>query len=172
MKTLNSNAKDCYQLAIKLKRILKVKIEFEDSIYTNKISGKYYLDVTNKLAENIIDFNFEYSKNKFLKIHFLNNDTTAKLSALSDFYLIFSELFNEPTLFYRIKNNNTFTIEWRFEDIESTIEYLKQSNYIEDLVIFKMNKDINKVFKDSIGLPYPLLYLLVDNNNSLKLQKR
>ncbi len=166
-----------YAIAIELKKILGKKIIFVDSINKPHISGKYFLDINNELMSNEIGFSFDYNKNNYLKLNIgsnLDNKTVKeKLSVLSDFYLILSQKFGEPTLFYITEENNILSMQWLFNKKYKKIKELEDSDCIDELILLDdLNEVIVDKFKKSVGLPYPLVHLLFeDNKYNLNLRK-
>ena len=180
MDIVYSKAIDCTNLAIKLKKKLGDRIGFSGSIHLEIISGEYtslYRLKKEKynLNKTSIPFYFKFCENKFLRIGVYDNSTIKtslgeKLAALSDFYLVLSDLYGMPTVFFTTKDDleNTFSLEWNFINTKECIEAFKNGTYIDDaeikdLIVFEKNNDkLSEIRSKEMGLPVELLPI-VDN---------
>ena len=214
MSEMYSKAEDCYELSKKLKEKFGNRIDFYGFLYSPTPNGYYltsyrknngeYNSVHNK---NSLLFYLKYMKDVFLRIQigshsYGDNTFGEKLAALSDFYLILSEEYGEPTVFYTTKDDDeeTLNLQWSFVNKEEDIKKFKSGNYFDDdeidtLIVFGENReDVEKIglsdktisiIARQFGLPFELLhmadndieeYMKHKNNeeitNSMKLERK
>ncbi len=167
-----SNVGDCFELFKSLKVKLKDKIECCD-FHQEMLCGIYISqdkrDNDDAVYRNGIPFYCKFSKN-YLNVAIgsfypYKNSVGEKLAILSEFYEILREIFNEPTLFYTIENDEEglLSLHWAFTNKEEQIKEFTDNTYywdakVTNLVIFNPNHGIQ-----NLGLPIELLPLIKEN---------
>lgn len=178
MKERYSNADDCYELAKKLYNRLNNKMILLTAPYIEVVEGKYncfkesrYSNFEDYRNDKVL-FNFKYLKNDFLRITIGSEDDNHsighKLAILSDFYKVLKEDFDEPTIFYTIKEDEgkTLNLQWSFNNKEEDINDFLNNNCFNDanvdkVIIIDNNK--NKIINNNTGLPVELSNIIKDN---------
>jgi len=181
MKEIYSNAEDCFQLRIKLKKALgeKVRMRGYEVVEGEYASFPYPMYETYQAYhQDQLKFYFKFCKNGFLRIdvedRFFPESIGHKLAALSDFYGALLDEFGEPTVFYTLKDDEEdgLHLEWSFTNKEETINEFLHGFPFDDgevdlaIAIGKtegLNEETRQLFSRQMGLPYELLPLINDN---------
>ncbi len=182
MQELYSKDEDCFELYKILKSKMGNKIEYYGTPYISPFSGKYFSHINSYYTyKKGLPFYYKYSKNEFLRIQvgssiYYNTSIGERLAALSDFYIVLSEIFGEPTVFYTIKDDDEklLSLQWSFINKEEEINNFKNGTYfidavVDKLIIFNEQKslNINELTKTHIshqlGLPLELIELMNKN---------
>lgn len=190
MEELFSKAQDCKELAKKLFKRLKDKVEIYGSIQQEVITGKYkcfpyhMYDNFTDYDNDIVSFYYKYCKDGFLRIGVSNNihkkSMGHKLAVLSDFYKTLSKEFGEPTLFYTVKDDDeeTINLQWSFKNKDEDIREFKNDTMFDDanideLIIFgdqstqingyDLSDTTERFISKRIGLPFEMMHLLDSN---------
>ena len=202
MKELYSSADDCLKLARLLESKLNRKIEFVGSVYLEVISGKYH-SLPYEEYESFIDyrndeveFSYKFLENGFLSIQvndsvYKESSMGHKLAVLSDLYEVISELYGNPTVFYKIKDDdeNSINLEWDFIEKEETVLAFKNgSRFDGDEVdkfiiigeeicekktnVYSLNKRTKEMISKTVGLPFEMLPLVDENIDDFVLYKK
>lgn len=184
MDKVNSNQGNCEKILKYLKLHMKDEISLESDPYFKTITGKYYTrkKMSADWKREYLPVSIEYADNKFLKISIGDNykyDSSLgeKMAALSNFYLIFKELFGEPIAYYTFKNDNRIYLQWSFERQKEEIDELKGNvSQLDELIIigeedtneFRLSNDVKKTMSRRVELPYEMISLLEDNSDYSK----
>ncbi|MBR2828099.1 MAG: hypothetical protein IKE70_02580 [Bacilli bacterium] len=191
MKERYSKTEDCYDLAYKLKKELKKKIDFYGTMYTPIPSGKYLSTYRRKKGEhfwrgNYLPFYFKFERDDFLRISVGSNHKGSslgeKLAALSDFNEVLQEEFGPPNFFYTLKNDKEelLSLQWSFKNKEEDLCFFKYGNFTDAkkddvIIIGEENKEDDqtiKIAERKVGLPYELFdYVYEDLEEFVKHKK-